>query len=51
METMLVLNGYELTADVEEQEGLFLRLAGGKVDRSELAEWIGSNAKARDRGA
>ena len=40
LETMLVLNGFELTASADEQEALFLNLASGAVTRSELSRWI-----------
>jgi death-on-curing protein len=38
LETMLLLNGFELSASVDEQEDLFLRLASGQLSRSELAD-------------
>ena len=40
LETMLVLNGQELVADVNEQERLFLALAAGEIERQELVDWI-----------
>jgi death-on-curing protein len=40
MEVFLILNGYELSASVDEQEELFLRLASGAVAREELAVWV-----------
>lgn len=40
METFLVLNGYELTANVDEQETTFWRLADHKVSRDEFTEWV-----------
>lgn len=40
LEVMLVLNGWEINAPVDEQERLFLDLASGLVDREELVEWI-----------
>jgi death-on-curing protein len=40
METFLMLNGYEIGADVDEQERLFLDLAAGQVKRDTLAAWI-----------
>jgi len=44
METFLLLNGYELSANVDDAESLFLKLAGGDVERSELVGWIAANA-------
>jgi death-on-curing protein len=43
METFLVLNGHELTADVDDAESLFLKLAGGDVGRDELVGWVTAN--------
>jgi len=40
METFLIVNGYEIQASVDEQEDLFLKLADGKVTRSQLVQWI-----------
>ena len=44
METFLILNGHELDADVDDAESLFLKLAGGDVERDELVGWITANA-------
>ena len=44
METFLILNGHELNADVDDAESLFLKLAGGDVERDELVGWITANA-------
>jgi death-on-curing protein len=40
LEVFLVLNGHEITADVDEQEAVFLGLATGSIARSELLAWI-----------
>lgn len=40
METFLVLNGFEITATVDEQEATFLRLAAGQMPRDDFAEWV-----------
>lgn len=42
MEMFLVLNGQELMAGVDEQEGIMTRLASGDLSREELAEWVRS---------
>ena len=47
METFLVLNGWELSADVDEQEKLILRLAAGALRREELAQWIQTHVQER----
>lgn len=40
MEVFLFFNGYEISAPVDEQEELFLKLANGKLTRQELSEWL-----------
>ena len=43
METFLVLNGYELTANVDDTEKTILNLAAGEVTRDELLAWVKSH--------
>jgi death-on-curing protein len=43
--TFLQLSGYELDANEAETVVVFERLAAGKLDEPELAEWLGENAK------
>lgn len=43
IETFLVLNGWELSASVDEQEQVFLRLASGILRREELTAWLQSH--------
>jgi len=40
MELFLILNGYEIEADVDEQEQLILGVAAGSIKREELKEWL-----------
>jgi death-on-curing protein len=40
MEVMLLLNGFELDADIDEQERAMLRLAAGECSRDEFTEWV-----------
>jgi death on curing protein len=40
METFLVLNGYELSAGVDEQEQVVLQLAAGAIGREQFTEWV-----------
>src|ERR1700722_16891251 len=40
METFLVLHGWELEADVDEQEQVILRLAAGSMKREEFTAWV-----------
>jgi death-on-curing protein len=47
METFLVLNGWELTAGIDEQEHVFLQLAAGKLKREEFTAWVRSHLRQR----
>ncbi|HMO16291.1 MAG TPA: type II toxin-antitoxin system death-on-curing family toxin [Pirellulaceae bacterium] len=40
METFLVLNGFELDADVDNSESVILRLAAGDLGRAAFTEWV-----------
>jgi len=40
MEVFLVINGFEISAHVDEQETMFLSLAAGTISRDELVSWI-----------
>jgi death-on-curing protein len=46
MEVFLFLNGYEISAGVDDQEGIILTVARGAMSRSELAEWLGKHVVA-----
>ena len=46
MEVFLVLNGFELNADVDTSESMILDLAAGRVPREELHAWIASSIVA-----
>jgi prophage maintenance system killer protein len=41
----LTLNGFTVSAGVDEQEELFLSLAAGNVSRDALSEWIESHLR------
>ena len=45
METFLVLNGAEIDASLDEQERVMLDLAAGRLDRSQLADWLCQHLK------
>jgi len=47
METFLVLNGWELVADVDEQEQVILGLAAGKLKREEFTAWVQAHLDQR----
>jgi death-on-curing protein len=42
MEVFLILNGFEVSASVDEQEGMILDVASGAVDRETFASWLKS---------
>jgi len=43
METFLILNGYEITSSVDEQERVMLELASGKISRINLSDWLNNH--------
>jgi death-on-curing protein len=40
MEALLLRNGQEVAATVDEQEGIFLNLAAGQLGRDEFTDWL-----------
>ena len=40
MEAFLMFNGYEISASVDEQAGIILGVASGKVDRQVFTVWL-----------
>jgi death-on-curing protein len=40
MEVFLVLNGYELCAEIDEAETTMVRLASGEMDRDRFTRWV-----------
>jgi len=40
MESVLVLNGAEIDAPLDEQDRIMLDLAAGRVDRGQLTDWL-----------
>ena len=45
METFLVMNGFELAADVDDAEKIILTLAAGDLSREELLQWVASEVR------
>ena len=45
METFLVINGFEMAADVDDAEKIILTLAAGELSREKLLEWVTSNVQ------
>jgi len=43
METFLILNGFEISASVDEQEQVILAVASGALEREAFAEWLGEH--------
>jgi death-on-curing protein len=40
METLLALNGFELSASTDEQEQVILQLAAGQTQRPDFTDWV-----------
>jgi death-on-curing protein len=47
MELFLVLNGYEIDEDIDNQERVILQVASGVLDRIAFTEWVRSVISAR----
>lgn len=45
MEVFLILNGFEITASVDEQETTVLAVAAGSLSRAALTEWLQRSAQ------
>jgi death-on-curing protein len=45
MEVFLVMNGYEIDADVDEQEVIILSLASGELEREAFTQWLKNHVK------
>jgi len=43
METFLIVNGYEIEANVDEQERVILDLTAGKLSRDAFASWLSAH--------
>lgn len=49
METFLVMNGFELNAEVDDTESVILRLAAGELERAEFTRWVTAHVVSIDR--
>jgi death-on-curing protein len=47
-ETLLLMNGFELDADIDDSESVILRLAAGELDRQTFTEWVATHATVAD---
>ncbi len=45
METFLVLNGWEITADLEDQVTIILQVAASQMKRDSFLEWVRANIR------
>ena len=43
MEVFLVLNGFEISAPVDEQEQIILQVASSAIARDDFTEWLRSH--------
>jgi len=48
METFLVLNGFEMNADVDDSESMILRLAASQLDRQSFVRWVAAHVAELD---
>ena len=49
MELFLILNGWELCADVDDQEKTIMGLAASESSREQFTEWVLSHLRQRNR--
>jgi death-on-curing protein len=49
MEAVLIRNGYEVSASIDEQEQIILCVARGEMTRRELSEWLQAHMQLRTR--
>jgi len=40
MEVFLILNGFEIIADIDEQEQIILGVAAGEIDKETFTNWV-----------
>ncbi|MGB8687009.1 MAG: type II toxin-antitoxin system death-on-curing family toxin [Microcoleus sp.] len=50
MEVFLILNGFEISAPVEEQEPIILQVASSAIARDEFTEWLRSHKNSSVSG-
>ena len=47
MDTFLDLNGYEINAEIDEQEQVILGVAAGESDLPHLTEWLQTKVRPK----
>jgi death-on-curing protein len=50
MEVFLVMNEFEISASVDEQESFMMGLAAGNVSRESLVDWLRSSTRKLKTG-
>jgi len=45
-EVFLLLNGFEITASVDEQERVMIEVASGTISRAQLADWLRTHVQS-----
>ena len=48
MEVFLIMNGYEIIADIDEQEKTILKIASGEINIKSFTEWLENHIKKRN---
>jgi death on curing protein len=51
MEAFLMLNGFEIAADLVNQEDTIMRVAAGAANQEQLTEWLKQNTKESEQTA
>lgn len=49
MEVFLMLNGWEISADVDEQESIIIGVASGQLDREAFCSWLAKHLTPLER--
>jgi death on curing protein len=49
MEVFLMLNGWEISADVDEQESIIIDVASGQLDREAFSSWLAEHLTSLER--
>lgn len=49
IEVFLMLNGWEISADVDEQESIIIDVASGQLDREAFSSWLAEHLTSLER--
>lgn len=47
METFLILNGWEINANIDDQENIILGVAEGSIKREKFTQWLKNNIQPK----